>query len=312
MLGNIHGPSEREGLSQLFSVAEAFDLKNIGEGLNGLCSDGVFLYAVFASGEAVKINPTSGDCVQRNLSKRYNLEQPVSLSVFGAYLYISDWHNHRIVKLTKSFGYVASYGYYWQENLTKTVRSLLTRHRVILSHRSISFGSFPKTSRFKKLMYLLRKIISTDKLMISKPNGCFFSNDKVFVVSKNNRCLILCDYNFQPISQVSDASLDRLGTVSQVSSMPIFCDEQNSRLFVFLDSGALSFFEAKLRPFAAVKLAEGETISVGNDGIEVLNSEMETIFTTTNETDLHCITVCNGEVFVGQRETGKIFKVTNA
>lgn len=296
----------------MFSVAEAFDLKNIGEGLNGLCSDGAFLYAVFASGEAVKINPTSGDFVQRNLSKRYNVEQPVSLSVFGDYLYISDWQNHRIVKLTKSFSYVGSYGYYWHKNLAKTVRSLLTKRNIILSHRSNSIGSAPKTSRFKKMIYLFRKIISADKLMISKPNGCFFSNDKVFVVSKNNRCIILCDNNFHPISQVKDASLDRLGSVCQASSMPIFCDEQNSRLFVILDSGALSFFKTKLRPFTGVKLDDGKTISVGDDGIEVFNSEMDTIFTITDETDLHGITVCNERVFVAQRETGKIFKVTNA
>lgn len=295
----------------MFSVAEAFDLKNIGEGLNGLCSDGTSLYAVFASGEAVKINPTSGDWVQRNLSKRYNVEQPVSLSAYGAYLYISDWQNHRIVKLTKSFGYVGSYGYYWQKNLAKTVRSLLIRRSIILSHRSNSFGGLPKTSRFKKLIYLIRKIISTDKLMISKPNGCYFSDDKVFVVSKNNRCIILCDNNFHPISQVKGASLDRLGSVCQVSSMPIFCDEQNSRLFVILDCGTLSFFDAKLRPFAAVKLADGKTISVGDDGIEVFNPEMDSIFTTTDETDLHGITVCNGEIFFAQRETGKIFKVAH-
>jgi hypothetical protein len=312
MLGNIHGPGERGGLRHLFSVTEVFDLKHIGDGLNGLCSDGVFLYAVFASGEAVKINPISGDCVQRNLSKRYNVEQPVSLSVSGAYLYISDWHNHRILKLTKSFSYVRSYGYYWQKNLTKTVRGLLSRHRIILSHRSDRLGGVPKVSRLKKLMYLIRKIISTDQLVISKPNGCFFTNDNVFVVSKNNRCLILCDNNFQPISQLSDASLDRLGSVSQVSSMPIFCDEQNSRLFVILDSGALSFFDAKLRPFVAVKLPEGGTVSVGDDGIEVFNSEMDTIFTTIEETDLHSVTECSGRVFVGQRETGKIFEVANA
>lgn len=296
----------------MFSVAEAFNLKNIGEGLNGLCSDGAFLYAIFASGEAVKINPISGDFVQRNLSKKYNMEQPVSLSVSGDYLYISDWQNHRIVKLTKFFGYQESYGYFWQKNLANTLRLLLTRRNIILSHRSMTFGSVPKTSRFKKLIYLVKKIISADKLIISKPNGCFFSNDKIFVVSKNNKCIILCDNNFQPISKVEDASLDRLGSVCQVSSMPIFCDEQNSRLFIISDSGALSFFEAKLKPFAAIKLAEGKTISVGDDGIEVFNSEMDTIFSTSVVTDLHGITVCNGVIFVAQRETGKIFKVTNA
>lgn len=293
----------------MFSVSEVIDLSKFGNALNSICNDGKTLFAVFGSGELLKVNLNPYEVYQTNLTHEYNAEQPVAVSVFEDHIYISDWHNHRILELDRSFNCTSIYGHHWSGGMRKSLRTILRKHRIILNHDTGEQGSIPQVNRLRKMLYFFARICGGDQLGLSKPNGCYLTKDEIQIVSKNDSNILVCNEKFVPTLRITNDTFGRIGGVCQTSTRPIYCDEQNNRLIWIDETKKITFIDTVLPPFTALVRKSKDVLCVGSRGIELLDSSRQSKFTYTEQTDLHSITEMSGRFFVSQRESSKIFEI---
>lgn len=198
----------------------------------------------------------------------YIFKEPVALSISEeGFVYISDWHNHRVIIFDKWLNYVDEFGHYG--NINKNDKRLdFAKAKLGFFYKAAKKGNYLE-KHFEennsvvdqwgyslRLLYestvrnirkygalgFIKNIILDEEHFMNKPNGVTIFNNQIIVSQKNNRCISiyekckphkLIEHIFSP---KAGTIFGRLGNIYSIGQNRLFiCDERNSEIWMLND-----------------------------------------------------------------------------
>lgn len=194
---------------------------------------------------------------------KYCLKEPVGVFVSPANeIYVTDWHNHRVVIYDRNLNYIEEFGHYgsvsspvsWRNIFHRTVR-FLRNLAYTGSYMPVHFDyddnqekcriNYSVSLLLDGLLYYFRrnglagtlKMIATSEDVFNKPNGVAFYQNKIVVSQRNSKCISLYRKDsalniWVPISNYfgpsNNVRFGRLGNVTFDSQGHLYiCDERS-------------------------------------------------------------------------------------
>lgn len=278
---------------------------------------------------------------------KYKFKEPVGVFVSPEQLiYVTDWHNHRVVIYDENLSYVNEFGDI-RLNLNKKLtavkqlvmnlayRGTYRKHHFLLEQKSTKLlNKYSFVLFIQGLYYILVKNkysfykILSQEITMNKPNGIGFLDDNIVVSEKNNRCLTIFEHknyrDFTKINQISKLKnglhFGRLGNITVDKYDNIFvCDEQNHRIiilnkyFEFIKhiEGEESVLGRGFLPFSCCSITEEIIAVCGGHNIQFIDTNSNTVIYVSEEFgELHGLAydARNKLLYVADRSRSNIMK----
>lgn len=195
----------------------------------------------------------------------YRFKEPVGAFVSpDDFIYVMDWHNHRVVIFDSELNYVNEFGHYGDmynnlQNKISILLNILIRfaldgsyipyHFINLGERRIKEKTFVGIKIFLLSIYGFIKTIWNQyryqnnnylfQNYINKPNGIAFYDQYLYLIQKNNKCISVHESNppFKKIYDItapkSGLNFGRLGNITRHSDGNFhICDEEKGVLWI--------------------------------------------------------------------------------
>ncbi|MCO5183447.1 MAG: hypothetical protein M9965_05860 [Anaerolineae bacterium] len=186
---------------------------------------------------------------------RYAFKEPVAVNVApDRRIFVSDWHNHRVVVFDEALSYVTEFGRYAPPANASKLYRLATFFQLLTFQGSYVERFHTESHLSQRPKYSLRQAIAgwrywskrqggaaagvraifADDERLLKPNGVAFVGDRIVVTDKDARCILWLAWDRQQLRQVDlwtgpdrDVEFGRLGNVLGYKDDSLFvCDER--------------------------------------------------------------------------------------
>jgi hypothetical protein len=261
------------------------------------------------------------------------------------YIYIADWHNHRVVILTSDLKFSEEFGCFgsmrkglfnrfkdivWYFKILGLKGSYIKTHFDIMARckKKISFSLFANgmTSRIALHDGFINWLLSFKyENRLNKPNGFAFNNNIVAITQKNNKCISFFDFksNHKLVHTIykptPGQSFGRLGNIYFSDDIYYVCDEYVGKIWRFSSdflampplSGGYSGVEGSdFLPFSCVKISKNMLAVCGGRNFQIIDLiNNATLYISKLYGELHGIDFCSKSkcLFVADRKTSNIF-----
>jgi hypothetical protein len=301
--------------------------------INGIALDQHCIYSVNAKGYIAKFN-LSGKMLTSIGGEGYSkylFRQLVAITVTDGYVFVCDWHNHRVVVFNLNLIYLEEFGFYQSRYEKSKIKIVLKRYlKILKSHEYIynHIGDFIKKKVVKstfvdsarRLLYFsfFRKISKFPNLPIDKPNGVVITDNFLYLTQKNNKCvskISLFDKS-TPIKTISGFDHDmfgRLGNICKGKQALYICDEPNSKIYITdFDCNLVTVLQgfSPVDPFCCVEVTSSVLCVGGVKGCVLYSMDDSRVIQTIEVKEVHGLDY-NPEtkiLYIASRILGEIVK----
>lgn len=236
-------------------------------------------------------------------------------------LLVSDWHNHRVVKLSDA-KYEDELGCYSSRNsllfsLSVFVGRLSNPGTYIASHFGESNKEFRiKTSFISNIIYFITsffRLRSKRFYPFNKPNGICSFNKGYLVTQKNRNCLTFISSDFQTARDIDIPNTGRIGNINTSSGKTIFCVESIGKIYEIREDEEISEIKVScednsLKPFSAIYLEESLLGVIAKSKFYIFDialGKQLAVYETNGE--LHGMDISDHKVYLSDRLNSQIY-----
>jgi hypothetical protein len=262
---------------------------------------------------------------------KYKFKEPVYSTSSENFVFVCDWHNHRIV-IYKDKKFVRQIGLFGILNQSKFI-NFLKLLRNFKSNGSFSHSHFngesekcaeiPVVTSLKNTVksvafYLFNPNILINNIFnaiyISKPNGCVLIKDVLYFTQKNNLCITAYNINSNKVVMQIDnyhekINFGRLGQITEFNGKLYVCDETNNKVWIFtLNLEFLEFISITNYNIFSISINDNYIATCGVTSFSLFDHSYNKLFESSGNGEYHGVCIDNNSLYIANRLMHRIEK----
>lgn len=256
---------------------------------------------------------------------KYKFREPVHAKAFRegekVSLFVSDWHNHRLLKYTNN-RHITELGFFAPtssklKSIAKFIKGMSISGSYINTHfKACNIKHTVKTNFSHNVAYFISssfKLRSKRFFDVNKPNGVAPYKNGFIFTQKNRNVLSFVDKELKPIKELYPPESGRLANITPYENGVIFCIESKGAVYRLNNLGTFSKIFLKpssvnFKPFCACIIENDllAVISMSNLHIFEISSGLEKACYSVDG-ELHGLDVSNNNIYISDRENSEIY-----